>query len=84
MSSAVEIVAAREVAGSEVAFVGLDVAGEAARDRPDASGVERVEQRRMRHQSRHAAVAVEERVNPQQAVMRGRGRKMVSVLPSLP
>ena len=38
------------------------------------AGVERVEQRRVRHQPRDAAVAVEERVNPQQAVMRRGGR----------
>ena len=64
MSSAVEIVAAREIAGGEVGFVGLDIAGETARNRPDACGVEGVEQRRMRHQPGDAAVAVEERVNP--------------------
>ena len=63
-----------QVAGGEVAFVGIDIAGEAARDRPDGAGVERVQQRRVRHQPRDAAVAVEERVNPGKAVMRGGGR----------
>ena len=51
------------------------VAGEAARDRPDRAGVEEIEQNRVRHQPRDAAVAVEERVNPQQAVMRRRRRE---------
>ena len=54
-------------------LVGIDVAGEAARDRPDAAGIERLQQRRMRHQPRDAAVAVKERVNPGEAMMRGGG-----------
>ena len=64
VAPAVEIVAARQVAGGEVGFVGVDIAGEAARDRPHGCGVEGFEQCRVRHQPRDAAVAVEERVNP--------------------
>ncbi len=75
LPAAVEIVAPWQVAGGEVALVGIDVAGEAARDRPDGAGIERFQQRGVRHQPRDAAVAVEERVNPGEAVMCRRRRK---------
>src|SRR6201999_3052340 len=55
----------------QMGFVGRDITREAARDRPDRAGVERVEECCMRHQPRHAAVAVEERVYPRETVMRG-------------
>ena len=71
----VEIVAARQIAVGEQALVGRNIAGKAARDRPHAAGVQRFQQHRVRHQTRDAAVAVKERVNPQQAVMRGGGGK---------
>jgi len=47
----------------------------AARNRPDAPGVEHFEQACVRHQARHAPVSIRERVNPQQAVMSGRRRE---------
>ena len=75
IAAAVEIIAAGLVAGGKVAFVRRDVARQAARDRPNRAGIERVEQCGVRHQPRDAAVAVEERVYPRQSVMRGRGRK---------
>ena len=73
IAAAVEIVAAGQVAGGKAALVSCDVAGKAACDRPDAAGVERLQQHRMRHQAGDAAVAVEERVDPQQPVMRAGG-----------
>jgi hypothetical protein len=73
VAAAVEIVATRHVASGQMTFVGGDVAREAARDRPDRAGVERVQQRCMRHQPRDATIAVKERVNPREAVM-GRRR----------
>ncbi len=71
----VEIVSASLITRCEVALVGTDVARQASSDRPDCTRVERIEQRRMRHQPRDTAVAVEERVNPQQPVMRRRRRE---------
>ena len=72
VSSAVEIIAARQVAGGEVSLVGIDIAREAARDRPDRAGVEGIEERGVRDEARDAAITIEERVNPREAMMRGR------------
>ena len=74
MAPSVEIVAAWQVAGGKVAFIGIDIAGEAAGDRPDAARVERFQQRGVRHQPRDTAVAIEERVNPGEAVVCRRRR----------
>ncbi len=41
VASAVEIVAPHQVAGGKVAFVGIDIAGEASGDRPYGAGIER-------------------------------------------
>jgi hypothetical protein len=49
ITAAVEIVAAGLVACGEMAFIGGDVACQATRDRPDRTGIERVEQGRVRH-----------------------------------
>jgi hypothetical protein len=48
IAPAVEIVAPGLVAGGEVGFVGVDIAREAARDRPDRACVERIQKNRMR------------------------------------
>src|SRR5439155_3441777 len=73
IAAAVEVVAAGQVAGSKVALVSVDVAGEPARDRPDGAGIERLEQHCVGEKTRDAAIAVEERVDPRKAVMGGRG-----------
>src|SRR5207247_1658983 len=69
-ASPVEIIASRRVAGGKVPLVAVFIAGEATRNRPDAACIKRLQQDSVRHQPRYASVAVEERVNPQQAVMR--------------
>ncbi len=45
-------------------LVSIDIAGEAAGDRPDGPRIERLQQRRVRNQPSDAAIAVEKRVNP--------------------
>lgn len=50
------------------------VPGEPARRGPDPARVERVEQHRVRHETRDPSVTVEEWMDPEQAMMRrGRG-----------
>ncbi len=74
IAPAVEIVAARQVAGGKVAFVGVDIAREAARDRPDPPVSRASSSVACDIEPGDAAVAVEEGVNPRQAVVRGRRR----------
>jgi hypothetical protein len=57
-----------------MALIGLRIAGETARNRPDRAGIERLQQRRMGNQPRHPAIAVGKWVNPYQTMMR-RGRR---------
>jgi len=68
-----ERVTARQIAIGEALLVLLHVACEPPGDGPDGSGVEGFEQDGVRHEARDAAVAVEERVNPEKAVVRGGG-----------
>src|SRR4051794_35398601 len=56
-------------------LIGIDIAGKPARNRPDGPGIERLQQRRVRHESGYAAVAVEEGMNPGETMMRGGGRE---------
>ena len=78
MTPSVQIVAAGQVAGGKPLPVFADAARKAAGNRPQAARVQRTAQNGMRHQPRHAPVAVEEGVNPQQAVMgSGRGENRV-------
>ena len=72
-AAAVEIVAAGQVARGQAALVCCHVAGKASCDRPDTAGVKGLDQHRVRHQPGDTAVAVKERVNPQQPVMRRGG-----------
>jgi len=69
VSSAIEIVTPWQIARGEVAFVGIDITRETARDGPDSSGVESLMQRRVRHKPCNAAIAVNERMNPEKAMM---------------
>ena len=71
---AIQIVAAFHVAVCEQAFVLGRVAGEAAGHRPDCASVERIEHHGMGHKPGDSAVAVHERMYPQQPVMGGGGR----------
>ena len=71
--SAVEIAVALGVTSGKMSSVGVYVSGEAARDRPDATRIQRLQEYRMRHQTCDATIAIEKRVNPEQTVMRGRG-----------
>src|SRR6185437_15283798 len=64
IAPAIEIVATLEVACGKMTFVGLDITSEAARYRPYAAGIKGIEQHAMRHQSRHASVAVWKWMNP--------------------
>jgi len=49
VAAAVEIIAPGLIAGGQVSLVVTDIAGQAARDRPNAARVERFQQRPMRH-----------------------------------
>jgi hypothetical protein len=75
VTASVEIVAPFQIASYELAFIGAFVARQAARYRPDASGVQGFQQHGIGHQAGHAPVAVKKRVNPQQTVMGSRRRK---------
>ena len=70
---AVQIIAARRIAGCEVRLVIVFASRESTRHRPDAARAECFEQDGMRHQPRHAAVPVQKRVNPKQPVVSGGG-----------
>ena len=50
----------------------IDTASQAARDRPDRAGIELLQQGGMRHQPRHAAIAVEKRMDGFKLVMHQR------------
>ena len=73
VASSVEVVAPRRIAGHELALVGVLVAGETSGDRPDAACIQALQQHRVGHQPRNAAVAVQERVNPEKAMVGGGG-----------
>jgi hypothetical protein len=60
----VEIIAASEIACSQVRLICFHIACQASRHRPNTAGIERIQQHAMRHQSRHPTVAVEKRMNP--------------------
>src|SRR5208282_2973279 len=75
VAAPIEIVAAGQVTFGETALVSGFATREAARDRPYGAGVEAFQKHGVRHQTRDAAIAVKERVNPQQAVMRRRRRE---------
>jgi hypothetical protein len=66
----IEIVPAGPIAVGKMAFVRRDISGETACNRPDATGIQTPEKSRMGYQSCDASIAVEERMYPQQAVMR--------------
>ena len=57
----------RAFAGGQVLLVFFDVAGKAARDRPDAAGVELFSEHRVGHQAHDAAVAVKRTGESRQA-----------------
>jgi len=67
-----DLAAAREIAVGEEGPILVDVLGKPARNRPERAGIQDVEQHGMGHQARHAAIAVHERMHPQQTMM-GRG-----------
>ena len=70
VASSVEIVAPRLVAGGKMGLIGIDIAGKTTGNRPHCSRIQCLQHGRMRHQPRDAAVAVEKRMNPGNAVMR--------------
>lgn len=63
-SSAVQIIAAWQVAVGEEGFVLAHIAGEPACNRPDRTGIKQVQQHRVRHEPRYAAVAVDKWMYP--------------------
>ena len=71
----VEVIPARLVAVGQQLLVLIRAAGEPPRDRPDGAGVQNIEQHRVGHKPRDAPVAIQERVNPEQPVMRRRRRE---------
>ena len=73
VAASVDVVPARRVAVGEMALVGAFVPRQPAGDGPDAARLQALEQHGVGHQPRHAAVAVQEGVNPQQAVVRRGG-----------
>jgi hypothetical protein len=73
VAAAVKIVAALRVAGREVSLVRLRAVRESAGDRPEPARVERVAQHGVGHETRDAAVAVEKRMYPEEAMVGGGG-----------
>ena len=71
--SSVEIVAPWKIAVGQEHLVLLDVACEAACDGPDCVSIELVQEHGMRHESRHATIAVQKRMHPEQPVVGGGG-----------
>ena len=72
MASAVEVVAASLIACRQMSLVSLDVACEPAGDGPDRSSVQRVKQGGVREKSGDATIPINEWVDPEEAVVRGR------------
>ena len=72
ITAPVKIVATGAVTCGKVSFIRIDIARQAARHRPDGAGIERLQQHRMGHQAGNAAIAVNKRMNPHQAMMRRR------------
>lgn len=70
IAASVEVVASREIALGEMFFVAVVAARKPSCDRPNCTGVERFQQRGVRHQTGHAAISIKERMNPQKTVMR--------------
>jgi hypothetical protein len=56
-------------------FVGLDMARQTACYRPECAAVERFEQYRVGHEAGDPAIAVDEGMDPQQAMMRASRRQ---------
>lgn len=72
-------------------LVFLDASGKPAGNGPDRRGIEDVQKHGVRHQPRHAAIAIDERMHPEQAKVGrgggdnpiGRARIAVNVLEAL-
>lgn len=69
VSASVEIVPARQVAGCQLRLVGVGVARKPPCDRPDATGVECVPEHGVRHHAGDPPVAIQKRMDPEEAVM---------------
>ena len=72
-AAAATVAATLRQAGFEAIGLGVDIASEAACNRPDRTGIKSFKQGRVRHEPGHAAVAVQKRVHPDKTVMGGGG-----------
>jgi hypothetical protein len=72
VSSTVDVIAALLVAVCKVLLIGIDMAGEASGYGPHGTGAQVLQQDRVGHEASDATIAIDERMNPQDAVM-GRG-----------
>jgi hypothetical protein len=75
------IVWPRAVGGHQKRPVIGDVPGQAAGDRPQAAPNPEPPEQAMRHQPGHPAIAIQERVNPEEPVMRGRRNHFSELAP---
>src|ERR1019366_1484357 len=69
ITTSVKIVTARDITCGKVLLICINVARQAARYRPHGSSIKCLQQHRMRHQTSDAAVPVNERMNPHEAMM---------------